>query len=402
MKKSLRKLTSRYFRRVGAFLSALCLSFSFMLPFASAASDTEADMPTKEDFLSHRGSWFVWRTRDVNGLYYELCSSPIFFDSSGNFDASTSEGYSYKSSSYFDIAVISGSDLRYYYACSLPVPFAGHSGFWSELPSFPVGSTADNIASCCVSLYSSSSSSWCDSTYFVFLSPCSSFTPSSVSFSSSIGSSTDSITAAEFPTPLYSFPFAFRSESSSNRTSYVVQGGDASCINTTHSSSSWLSFKTNKFLVKPDSFSPYPSTYSCPSSDLGLVVIKQAFAPSGGTLNSASAFSPFTSFRLIPTLLVPVGMLPDVKVGDWVSDSPDDLQKSLTNEFGIDSGTLKNSKDNLNSWNSTSSVDSDVASGATGFLNGIFQNLGTFLFSVSLLCFGAVVLRMLIRKAVDG
>lgn len=400
MKVNFKPCLNRFFRRVGALLSSLCLSFSLMLPFASAASVTEADMPSKADFLSHRGSWFVWRTRDINGLCYELCSSPIFFDSSGNFDTSKSEGYSYKSSSYFDIGVISGSDLRYYYACALPVPFAGHSGLWSELPSFPVGSTGDNVVSCSVSLYSSSS--LFDSNYFLSLSPCSSFTPSSVSFSSSIGSSSDSITAAEFPTPLYSFPFAFRSESSSNRTSYVVYGGDSSCINTTHSRSTWLSFDTNKFLVKPDSFSSYPSTFSCPSSDLGLVVVKQASASSGGTLNSASFFAPSTYFRLIPTLLVPVGMLPDVKVGDWVSDSPEDLQKALTNEFGIDSGTLKNSKDNLNSWNSTSSVDSDVASGATGFLNGIFQNLGTFLFSVSLLCFGAVVLRMLIRKAVDG
>ena len=94
--------------------------------------------------------------------------------------------------------------------------------------------------------------------------------------------------------------------------------------------------------------------------------------------------------------------MPDVKLGDWLSDSPEDLQDAITNQFGIDSGTLENSKDNLNSWNSSSSVDSDVASGAFGLLGGLFQNLGTFLFSVSLLCFGAVVLRMFIRKAVDG
>lgn len=401
MKKNLRKMTFRFFRRVGAFLSVFCLICSLMLPFALAASDTEADMPSKADFLSHSGSWFVWRTRVLSGSsFYELCASPIYFDSSGNLDSSRSVAFPYKSSSYFDIGVISGSDLRYYYACALPVPCAGVSGLWSELPSFPVGSSAISYLSCSVSLYSSSS--WVDSSYYIFLSPCSSFNPATVSFSSSIGSSSDSITAAEFPTPLYSFPFAFRSETSSNRTSYTVQGGDSSCINFSRSQNSWISFKSNKFLVKPDVFSFYPSSYSCPSSDLGLVVVKQASAPSGGTLNSASSFSPSTTFFLIPTLLVPVGMLPDVKLGDWISDSPEDLQKALTNEFGIDSGTLKNSKDSLNSWNSTSSVDSDVASGATGFLNGIFQNLGTFLFSVSLLCFGAVVLRMLIRKAVDG
>ena len=87
--------------------------------------------------------------------------------------------------------------------------------------------------------------------------------------------------------------------------------------------------------------------------------------------------------------------------GSWFP-SDEDLQKELVNQFGIDSGTLSDSKSSLDSWSTTSSVDSDVASGASGLLGGLFQNLGTFLFSVSLLCFGAVVLRMLIRKAVDG
>lgn len=388
------------FKRFAAIVAALVISFTLPVS-ALAASDTEVDMPSNSDFLSHRGSWFVWRIRNHGSeIYYELCASPIYFDSAGNLDTSLSVGFSYKSSSYFDIGVISGSDLRYYYACALPVPCAGVSGLWSDLPSFPVGSTAIGNLSCCVSLYSSPS--WLDSSYYISLSPCSSFNPSTVSFSSSIGSSSDSITAAEFPTPLYSFPFAFRSETSSNRTSYSVQGGDDFCINFSRSDLLWVSFKTNKFLVKPDVFSSYPATYSCPSSDLGLVVVKQASAPSGGTLNSASSFSPSTSFKLISTLLVPVGMLPDVKLGDWISDSPEDLQKALTNEFGIDSGTLKNSKDNLNSWNSTSSVDIDLANTSLSAINSLFQNMGQFLAIVSLLIFGAVVLRMLLRKAVDG
>nr|DAG07753.1 MAG TPA: Protein C [Inoviridae sp.] len=402
MKVNFKPFLNRFFRRVGALLSALFLSFSLMLPFASAASVVEAVMPSKADFLSHHGSWFCWRTRVHYGVsYFELCSSPIVFDSSGNLDRSASSLLPYKSSSYFDIGVISGSDLRYYYACALPVPCAGVSGLWSDLPSFPVGSSSSpNSNTCLVSLYSSTS--YINYSYSVFLSPCSSLTPSSVFFSNSIGSSTDSISVSEFPSPLYSYPFAFRTDSSSTNYSYAIKGGNSSCIIFDNTHKSFISFDTSKFLVKPDSFSSYPETFSSPSSDLGLVVVGNPSSPSGGTINSASSFSPFTAFYLIPTLLVPVGMLPDVKLGDWVSDSPEDLQKALTNEFGIDSGTLKNSKDNLNSWNSTSSVDSDVASGASGLLNGIFQNLGTFLFSVSLLCFGAVVLRMLIRKAVDG
>lgn len=393
MKKKQRCLLKRF----AALVAALVISFSLPVS-ALAASDSEADMPTREDFLAHRGSWFVWRTRPINGgLHYELCASPVVFDSSGNLDTSLSYPISYKSPSYFDIGVISGANVSKYYACALPVPFAGLSGYWSELPSFPVGSSYISDLSCIVSLYSSSS--LIDASYFAFLSPCYS-SSSSVSWSNTQGASTDSITAAEFSTPLYSFPFAFRSESSTNHESYVVQGGDSSCINFTNFSFSWISFKTNKFLVEPFSFAPYPASYSCSSADLGLVVIKQV--SSSGLISQASSFAPSTSFKLVPTLVVPAGFLPDVKVGDWLSDSPEDLQDAITNEFGVDSGTLKNSKDNLNSWNSTSSVDSDVASGASGLLGGLFQNLGTFLFSVSLLCFGAVVLRMLIRKAVDG
>lgn len=393
MKKKLRC----FYKRFAALVAALVISFSLPVS-ALAASDTEADMPSRSDFSAHRGSWFIWRSRTVNGRpYYELCSSPVFFDSSGSLDTSHSHPIAYKSPSYFDIGVISGADLSRYYACALPVPFAGDSGYWSELPSFPVGHSFVNSLACLVSLYSSSS--WVNSDYFVFLSPCYS-SSSSVSWSATKNSCTDSITAAEFPTPLYSFPFAFRSDTSTNHRSYVVQGGDSSCITFSRSENRWVSFETNKFLVEPSSFAPYPYSYSCLSSDLGIVVIKPV--SSGGLVTSASSFAPSTSFRLVATLLVPAGFLPDVKIGDWLSDSPEDLQDAITNEFGIDSGTLKDSKDNLNSWNSTSSVDSDVASGASGLLGGLFQNLGSFLFSVSLLCFGAVVLRMLIRKAVDG
>lgn len=391
-----------FIKRFAALVAALVISLALPVS-AFAASDTEADMPSDSDFLAHRGSWFVWRTFEVRSAsgndapYYELCSSPIFFDSSGNFDISRSLGIPFKSS-YFDISVISRSDEHYEYACALPVPLAGLSGYWNDLPSFPVGYNSLTGLSCLVALYSSSS--LFDSNYRVFLSPCSSLLPSSVSFSNSIDSSTDSVTAANFPSPLYSFPFAFRSYSSSIRSPFTVQGGDNSCINLTYSSSNvlFVSFKTNKFLVEPDSFSPYPSTYSCPSSDLGLVVIKQ---PSSSAW-SASDYSPSTSFTLVPTLLVPAGMLPDVKLGDWISDSPEDLQDAITNEFGVDSGKLKDSKDSLNSWNSASSVDTDLADTSLSTIDALFQNLGQFLAIVSLMIFGAVVLRMLLKKAVDG
>ena len=384
-----------FFKRFAALVAALVISFSLPVS-ALAASDTEADMPSYNDFLSHPESWFVWRTRYVGGTScYELACSPIFFDSSGNVSGS-SVLYNYRTS-LFDLSVISGDDSTYYYACALPVPLNGSSGFWSALPSFPVRYGLSAYG-CAVSLYSNSSSI-SSSDVSCFLVPLSS--SSSFILSNSSGVSTDSIVASSFFYPLTSYPFAFRSGSSSIRSSYAIQGGSTSAINLTSSTNYYLSFSSYRTLVKPNLFSEVPRSFSFPSTDLGLVVVSHPVPPSGGTINSASSFD-LSSCLIAATLLVPVGMLPDVKLGDWISDSPEDLQKALTNDFDIDSGTLKNSKDNLNSWNSTSSVDSDVAAGATGLLNAVFQNLGTFLFSVSLLCFGAVVLRMLIRKAVDG
>lgn len=389
------------FKRFAALVAALVISFSLPVS-ALAASDTEADMPSRSDFATHLDSWFVWRSRSYGGvLCYELTASPLYFDSSGNFTSGFQGSFL---PTFYDVSVLADDDTTYYYACATPVPLHGITGSWSSLPSFPVG-TGPSYSSCSVCLYSKSS--WLgtpsNSTGLVaFLSPAySPSSSSSVSYGASSGSSFDSITASTFPTPLYSFPFAFRSGTSSIRSSYVLQGGMTSPINFDSSGFSALSFSTTRFLLKPSVFSPYSQGFLAPSSNLGLVVASVPSPPSGGTINSASSFA-LSSCYLVPTLLVPSGLLPDVKVGDWISDSPEDLQKALTNEFNVDSGKLKDSKDNLNSWNSTSSVDSDIASGATGLLNAVFQNLGTFLFSVSLLCFGAVVLRMLIRKAVDG
>lgn len=399
MKKKQRCLLKRFAALVAVIVISLSLPVS-----ALAASDTEADMPSTSDFDSHYGSWFVWRVRYAGGItYYELTSSPISFDSSGAVDFGSPANFT---PTLFDVNLLSGSS-NYGFACSYPVPFSGVTGKWSELPSFPVGRAA-TYSHALVSLYCPSSCASDIPSYACFLSPSYSSSDRLSSYSTSSGSQADSFTPAVFPSPFYSYPFAFRVTDDNNVRSYVVQGGNSDCINFSSpsislpSSSSLLSFASTRFLAGTSSFSVPSFGYSCPSSNLGLVVVNTSVVGSGGLITSASQFSFSSIPTLTPTLLVPVGMLPDVKVGDWLSDSPEDLQKAITNEFGIDSGTLKNSKDNLNSWNSTSSVDSDVASGASGLLGGLFQNLGTFLFSVSLLCFGAVVLRMLIRKAVDG
>ena len=94
-----------------------------------------------------------------------------------------------------------------------------------------------------------------------------------------------------------------------------------------------------------------------------------------------------------------------LKVGDEFpadTDAFDQLRDELIDQFPEASENIQNGKSTLTGWNDTETVDTDVASSAMSALNAMFQNLGSFLFIVSLMVFGAVVLRMFIKKAVDG
>lgn len=392
MKKKQRCLLKRF----AALVAALMMSFSLSVP-AFAASDVEADMPSLNDFYSHHGSWFVWRKHKLANIdCLELLCSPISVTGS-SYTLPYSISYSTKA---FDVNYLaSDSGKSYSYACAFPYPLRGASGLWSELPSFSVG-YGFSAQTSVVRVYSTSAQ---PSGTYGFLTSSYSSSDRILSFSntsgSSSGSSTDTLDSFTFSSPFYSYPFAFRESTSSSASGYVLQGGDSSFVipPDRYLYPGHINLNSNRYLLGTHSFVSYPSGYTIPSSDIGFVFVKK---PSSTPVYSASAFDTTGSFAF--SLLVPASILPDVKLGDWLSDSPEDLQDVITNEFGVDSDTIKDSKDNLNSWNSASSVDSDVASGASGLLGGLFQNLGTFLFSVSLLCFGAVVLRMLIRKAVDG
>lgn len=385
-----------FFKRFAALVAALLLVFSLSVT-AFAASDTEADMPSLDDFYNHHGSWFVWRRATLSNLpYYELLCSPISV-SGTSYSLPYSVSYSTKA---FDVSYLANdSGKAYDYACAFPLPLCGASGYWYELPSFPIG-MGMNPDYCMVRVYSTADQ---PSGTYGFLTSSFSSSDRILSFGntsgSSSGSSTDTLDSYTFYSPFYSYPFAIRQSSSSSASGYVLQGGVSSFIvpPSDYSRERYIYLNSTRYLLGTHSFVSYPSGYTIPSSDIGFVFVKK---PSSSPVYSASAFDTTGSFAF--SLLVPASRLPDVKLGDWISDSPEDLQDVIIKEFGIDSGTLQDSKDNLNSWNNSSSVESDVAAGASGLLGGLFQNLGTFLFSVSLLCFGAVVLRMLIRKAVDG
>lgn len=96
---------------------------------------------------------------------------------------------------------------------------------------------------------------------------------------------------------------------------------------------------------------------------------------------------------------------PGLAVGDEFpanNDAFENLREELLKQFPEASDKIESGKATIEGWNDTETVDADVASTSISALNAMFQNLGGFLFIISLMVFGAVVLRMLIRKAVDG
>ena len=392
----MKKMQRCFYKRFAALLASLMVSLSLCTP-CLAGFESEAVMPSLDDFYSHHGSWYVWRSATISGIsYYELLCSPISI-SGTSYSLPYSVSYS---TNAFDVAYLADDSGRsYHYACAFPLPLCGASGYWYELPSFPVGSGM-GPDTCSVRVYSTSAQA---SGSFGFLTSSFSRSDRILSFGntadSSTGSSTDTLNSFAFSSPFYSYPFSIRRSSSTSSSGYVLQGGDNNFIipSPGYSSTRALNLGGTRYLLGTHDFVSYPSGYTIPSSEIGFVFVQQ---PSSSPVYSASAFDTTGSFAF--SLLVPASRLPNIKIGDWLSDSPEDLKDVITNEFDVDSDTLKETKDYLNLFKNTSSVDSNIASGASGLLGGLFQNLGAFLFSVSLLCFGAVVIRMLIKKAVDG
>ena len=112
------------------------------------------------------------------------------------------------------------------------------------------------------------------------------------------------------------------------------------------------------------------------------------------------------SVNAVVSFWVDASKLPSgLEVGDEFpadTDAFDDMRDELIDQFPEASENIQYGKDTIEGWNDTDTVDPDVASTSISALNALFQNLGGFLFIVSLMVCGAVVLRMLIRKAVDG
>lgn len=149
-------------------------------------------------------------------------------------------------------------------------------------------------------------------------------------------------------------------------------------------------------------FSLLPTMYNLSSDQLIFAV---APCPLGYSLRSRD-YSFDLSCSAVISFWIDANKLPaGLQVGDEFpadTDAFDQLRDDLIDQFPEAGDYIENGKDTIQGWNDTDTVDTDVASTSISVLNAMFQNLGSFLFIVSLMVFGAVVLRMLIRKAVDG
>lgn len=381
-------------RRLGASFAALLMICCMTVP--ALAVDWPAS-PSSADFASNPNCWYVWNKHYL-GLYsgYELICHPMGQYGSTNtqqfpFDSYSTNSFTY---SYANSAGNGGV-----YMCAFPYIPASPTASWPDLPSFPVGEPS-NICGA-VRLYPCKWRDYLagvddvfeDRSVFGFLTSWPSYSSTSLSVVY------PSKTFTEYPVyvPSNVFFFGDRSVSSSGGVSgFGISNGDnnfwASPYNENY-------LKLSKSHITSD-YRSFPSNFSVPSSEVGFVFAKQ---PEGDQMHPYNTeFNVTLSFAAV--LWVPEALLPsDVQVGDWISKATVEvMQDDLVNEFGVDSDTLKNSKQNFDSWQNSNTIDTDVANTGLDIINALMQNVGQFAFVVSLLCFGAVILRVLIRKAVEG
>lgn len=390
-------------RRLGASLSAFLMVCCLTAPALASAGDT-AVMPNSTTFLQHPFSWYVWKESSSSSSF-ELINSPLVFKSDGYLSYVDTAG-SYDVS-YQEKEFVSG-DMKRSFAFPSLYELSGRCGSWRYYPSFPVGATPNYAR---VRLYpyvdSGLSASRIESNdYVAGLCP----SPSYFALDSSVSSS--QTFDASISLPMMSnnqliYPVVYGPWKSGN--SYGNQWFSLSGLD-----DDFFALKSNNYdrfispyytpILGPDPFWDGSSAWQSPPLRFG----KQYSFPSSEACiwisSKSEPIKPMSGLWFVPTLVVPKSLLPaSIKVGDWISKaSLEDLQDQLVNDFDVNSDTLKNSKQNFDSWQNSNTIDTDVANTSLDIINGLMQNVGQFAFIVSLLCFGAVVLRVLIRKAVEG
>lgn len=383
-------------RRFGASFAALLMVCCLTAPVLAAGHVWPAS-PSYSEFTAHHGSWYVYQSFSISSEPgYELICHPLVENGDTNTSDFAVPSYSTDSRTYS--YTDSGSTVTLLAAIPY-IPF-GASGYWSELPSFPVGSGESYSHCAYVRFYpyvksgalSSIDDVFTDTSIRCYLT--SAFSSSGSSFATSSSTILD-----DFPVFVPNSIFIAGSKtSSSSVTGFGLVDG---------ASNFWATPSTRKRVelssshTSSHSMRPFAQNATIPSSELGFVFFKQ---PESTQIHPYNTEFNVNDLYFVPTLWVPAALLPsDIEVGDWISHGTmDKLQDQLIKDFDVNSDTLTNSKQNFDSWQNSNTIDTDVANTSLDIVNGLMQNVGQFAFIVSLLCFGAVVLRVLIRKAVEG
>ena len=227
-------------------------------------------------------------------------------------------------------------------------------------------------------------------------------------------SSASSLTGEVFAYPVQTYHLRSNSSGGSSSDFDTVSGLYFDSVSTSiHSSSaamaieSFSAFAFNpvgeniEFGLQPEfDLNTVSAFYNASSDSLRIGVVDFSKCEFDGYSSQLISCSAIFSYWVDANKL-PAGL----QVGDEFpadTDAFDQLRDDLIKQFPEVSENIENGKSTLTGWNDTETVDSDVASTAMSALNAMFQNLGSFLFVISLMVFGAVVLRMFIKKAVDG
>lgn len=409
VKKKHRCLLKRFATLVAALLMICCMTAPTL------AVDMPAS-PSSADFRSHPFSWYVWRSvPSSDGVsHFELISSPITFDSNG-YISTDPFGPPYDMRLTERKFVDSDGSREVTFGFPNLYELSGECGSWRYYPSFPVGHHTPSLFAY-VKLYpkvGSTVDAGFDASVLESNGYCAAVCPSPEYYSLT-SSLSPGVSSPNGNTPFYPmlssnqsvYPVShgpWKSGSSYGNRWYALPGLDdgpfALPSNSYSNAASPFYCPVLDGFPFWDSFSDwqdsgrFPKSYSFPSSVAHAWVLKKDTP--AGDLNG---------LRFIPTLVVPVQYLPaDVSVGDWISQgSMDKLQDQLVKDFDVNSDTLKNSKQDLESWQNSNTIDTDIADIAFSVFHALFGTaLASFVSTVVLLCFGAVVLRILLRKALE-
>ncbi len=368
------------FKRFAALVAALMLCAALCVPCFAVDKQLTIldDFPSDDDFRSHPNQWYVVRSGDSRQLYLLFDHNPNW-DPVGKFNGNESTFPLVSRKETINLGPSS------YYAISSAQTY--HPYYWINKYPVDIGWSAGSLL-----FFSRSNTSYSGSPSFLVT--VDNYRPSGGQFYSASGG------ADVFIGPVYSAPLWMTSKVGNTTTpAYVFP--HPSGLSTRSSIGSPIelsSFVSYEFYPGDFEMGTFPRSLLTTSRDLALLGVDQVRPSSTSVTYNSLSFWPVIAFSSSNfEALYGSGY----SNGGWFPRD-DDLQDDLTNEFGVDSDKLHNSKDSLDSWGATQTVDKDALLSASNLLFCFSSSsLWSYIVVVALIFFGAVFLRLILRKALE-